>query len=35
MTVVQFVIEVVGTYVATIAFGILINIPRRALNFGG
>jgi len=31
----QLVIEVVGTYVATIAFGILLNIPRHALNMGG
>ncbi|WP_203640857.1 threonine/serine exporter family protein [Levilactobacillus andaensis] len=35
MTVVQFFVEVAGTYVATLAFGILINIPRRALNVGG
>ncbi|WP_143461804.1 threonine/serine exporter family protein [Levilactobacillus enshiensis] len=35
MTVVQFLVEVTGTYVATLAFGILINIPRRALNVGG
>ncbi|WP_203637457.1 threonine/serine exporter family protein [Levilactobacillus wangkuiensis] len=35
MSVLEFIIEVAGTYVATIAFGILINIPRRALNVGG
>lgn len=35
MSVLDFLIEVAGTYVATIAFGILINIPRRALNVGG
>ncbi|MFD1456178.1 threonine/serine exporter family protein [Levilactobacillus lanxiensis] len=35
MSVLEFIIEVAGTYVATLAFGILINIPRRALNVGG
>ncbi|HIW71536.1 MAG TPA: threonine/serine exporter family protein [Candidatus Levilactobacillus faecigallinarum] len=35
MTVIEFIIEVAGTYVATIAFGILLNIPRKALNMGG
>ncbi|WP_125765172.1 threonine/serine exporter family protein [Levilactobacillus mulengensis] len=35
MSVLEFIIEVAGTYVATIAFGVLINIPRRALNVGG
>lgn len=35
MSIIEFVIEVVGTYVATIAFGILINIPRGALNPSG
>lgn len=35
MSVLEFIIEVAGTYVATIAFGILLNIPRRALNMGG
>ncbi|WP_125573718.1 threonine/serine exporter family protein [Levilactobacillus huananensis] len=35
MTVLEFFIEVAGTYVSTLAFGVLINIPRRALNFGG
>ncbi|WP_204121058.1 threonine/serine exporter family protein [Levilactobacillus sp. 244-2] len=33
MSVLEFIIEVAGTYVATLAFGIL--IPRRALNVGG
>lgn len=35
MTIMEIVIAVVGNYVATIAFGILLNIPRRALNLGG
>lgn len=35
MSFLEFIIEVAGTYVATLAFGILINIPRRALNVGG
>ncbi|QMU08025.1 threonine/serine exporter family protein [Levilactobacillus suantsaii] len=35
MSILELGIEVAGTYVATIAFGILLNIPRRALNLGG
>ena len=35
MTLTEIVIAVVGNYVATIAFGILLNIPRRALNLSG
>ncbi|GEO68759.1 threonine/serine exporter family protein [Levilactobacillus acidifarinae] len=35
MTITEFIIDVVGNYVATIAFGILLNIPRRALNLSG
>lgn len=35
MSLTEFLIEVAGNYVATIGFGILLNIPRRALNFAG
>lgn len=35
MTLMEIVIAVVGNYVATIAFGILLNIPRRSLNLAG
>jgi len=35
MTITQFLIESIGTYTATVAFGILVNIPRKALNTGG
>ncbi|PWF99997.1 threonine/serine exporter family protein [Levilactobacillus bambusae] len=30
-----FLISIVATYAATVSFGILINIPRRALNVSG
>lgn len=35
MSITEFFIEVAGNYVATIGFGILLNIPRRALNYAG
>ncbi|QFX92366.1 threonine/serine exporter [Fructilactobacillus fructivorans] len=32
---IEFLVKVIGVYVATLCFAILINVPPRALNLGG